>query len=333
MMIHITKQIAMISLPFASLLLSATFCYATVNQVEDCISENCENCEKKIDRNDDRPRMEEFYAFWNSEESKDIFDDGRNIIETWSVSHWMGCDSEAFHSWSLTEVDQEVFSKIPTDDDFALLVEAYLYAMGSNDDTNSTMHKGGKYRRPASVSGYSPNVFQVPIEIKSAAGKGRGIFAKEAIQSGTRIVKPTNAMEFYTKEAFRDFLAYLVLKRSQLVCDIFMWLYVTRKSPALDDYTICVDADRSSLINGNYEDDDQDDEDYPEDCDGDCAIQINIDMGVNIAQFDFSDERTLYGCQDAETFAIRDIEAGEELIMNYADFSETEGFETLGIIH
>lgn len=230
---------------------------------------------------------------------------------------------------------------------------------------------------------------------------GRGIFAKEDIRKGTLVSVPANAIEFYNKEIYRDFVAYSYSKGSEIICDTMLWMYAARKTP--DDYIICLDADDSSLINDGtwYRDDDDDDtnddddddnnddtnddDNYDDDDDDDYDgtdkedEDLNEDDGadeeendeelnkgggsdkneneggteedgegggdededqtiINVGQYIVpraTDEtkRTIYGCQGPPAYALRDIRAGEELLMTYSDFSEAHGFIEMGYFH
>lgn len=267
--------------------------------------------------------------FWASDASR-----VQQLTSTQRVMDWLECDATDFDNID----DAEAYQKVPTDEDYRLLVEAYVHSMTTGASATTTTD------RPPSVASYDPGVFRVPVEVRSVPHVGRGVYTREDIPEGTLVNRPTNAIEFYSHENYRDFLAYLVEKRSALVCDTFLWMYATRKSPKPDDWIICIDADHSSLTNSGdwniddddiYEDDDYYYMHYYIDENGEEAELIFYEE-INIGQYVFANEggeRVLYGCQDPPVYAYRDIEAGEELLQSYGDFAEPQGFNSFGIAH
>mmetsp|Transcript_7664 Transcript_7664/g.17201 ORF Transcript_7664/g.17201 Transcript_7664/m.17201 type:complete len:338 (-) Transcript_7664:276-1289(-) len=275
---------------------------------------------------DDTFRMQEFLNYWETLSSNE------SLVSTYAITELMKCD----HLGNDIE-DPNAYSLIPTDQDYSLLVEAYVHASKTNPNPRAG--------RPPSVTTYNPEVFLVPTEVKAISNIGRGVFALEDVEKGTMINRPTNAIEFHSREIFRDFMAYLIKKRARLRCDLFLWFYATRKSPEDGDYIICLDADHTSLINsaegydednGDDEDDDDDenddDDDDDEEEDDEYDDEYNFELNVGQSVVVTGDER-IYGCQDPPTYALRDIKAGEELRMSYGDFSEPELYEHLGFEH
>lgn len=267
-------------------------------------------------------RRKAFLEFWASDASR-----VQQLTSTQRVMDWLECDATDLDSID----DAEAYQRVPTDEDYRLLVEAYVHSMTTAATTD----------RPPSVASYDPGVFRVPVEVRSVPHVGRGVYAREDIPEGTLVNRPTNAMEFYSHENYRDFLAYLVEKGSAVVCDTFLWMYATRKSPKPDDWIICIDADHSSLTNsGEWHFDDDDDDYYylhyyidENGEDAELAFFEEINIGQYIKATNESGERVLYGCQDPPVYAYRDIEAGEELLQSYGDFAESQGFSSLGIAH
>jgi len=254
----------------------------------------------------DKTRMEGFLEFWESEASMMVYD-GWKVTDIGTIEDWIGCDES---------------EEIPTDADYSLMVEAYLYSMNNHD--GSTTHKGGKYHRSHSVQAYNPQNFDVPVEVRLTPGKGRGVFATADITAGSLVATPTNSMEFYSKESYRDFLAYLVLKRFRMICNTFDWIYSVQKTTDPDDFIVCLDADSATLINSGRADFmDEDDEYESEYGDDDYGDDERKDT-TNIAQVDFTGAWS-------PVYAMRDIKSGEELLMCYSDFAELYGFRYLGI--
>jgi len=67
------------------------------------------------------------------------------------------------------------------------------------------------------------------------------------------------------------------------------------------------------------------DEEKEEDCNA-PKYKANIGQRVKVTDAD-----RIYGCEDGPIYALRDIKSGEELRMEYTDFSEPEGWEAMGL--
>lgn len=280
---------------------------------------NDEKKHKKIKTND-------FLKFWDSRKATILWY-GRNLTNTGTIFKYMGCDQADGY----TIEDPEAYSMIPTDEDYSLLVEAYRYAMDRRPQHEQEI-------LPPPVQVYIPNAFQVKVQVLPIPHVGRGIFALQDIKKGTLVSNPTNAMEFYSRDSYRDFVVYANSKNSKIICDSLLWMYAAQCSP--NQYCVCLDADATSLINNGvdcYTDDEYDE--HEDGCDakeGDCRWEDMPQTKINIGQYEVvseGQERTLYGCQEPPIYALRDITAGEELIMSYDDFSEPEGFWNLGLHH
>jgi len=266
-------------------------------------------------------KMEAFLYFWESQEVKVRVRGGQILTDIGAISEWIGCGESS--SWY---ADSEAYSRIPTEEDYSILFEAYRYAM-------SKRPKAERTSRPAPVQQYTPNAFSVGVEVRSIPEIGRGIFATQDILKGTLISRPINALEFYTEESFRDFVVYAVSRGSKIICDVFLWMYAVKISPR--GYCVCTDADHTSLYNsGDYDleewEEEEEEEEYECDAaDGSCKWEDEAQTRINVGEL--KTEEISYGCQEPPVYALRDIQEGEELLMSYSDFSEPEGWSELGI--
>jgi len=139
----------------------------------------------------------------------------------------------------------------------------------------------------------------VGIEVRQAEDKGRGLFATSGIGRGTawRDIYTKTAI-FYDPEHYRRFILGLEV---EMACDVLQWAYGEeddderpRMAVDLDEATMCNDGGREG---GNVG------------CDeGDPAMD----------------------CGRYE-YAMRDIEAGEEILCVYAHFDEPESWEEMGL--
>jgi hypothetical protein len=247
--------------------------YANADHDHDHNTDN-DNTNDNTNLDDEKSYKERFLKFWNSEIPYSEQPNGEKFIDTGLIATFLGCDksSDEYSDHWMIE-DPDAYTQIPTDADFQLFVEAYVMATEKQherqncdkDNDNNDNSSGSRFLRPPSVRRYNPNAFVVPIEVRSVPHVGRGVFAKEDIANGTMVMKPANFMEFYSRDTYRDFLAHLVLKRSEFICDHFLWMWGAKKSAADDDYAVCMSADYTSLINSGSCvdcDDKYDDEEY-----------------------------------------------------------------------
>ncbi|KAL7546854.1 hypothetical protein ACHAWF_010180 [Thalassiosira exigua] len=135
-----------------------------------------------------------------------------------------------------------------------------------------------------------PNGFEVPIEVREAPPKGRGLFALEDIKAGTRIWSAQKTARFRTGESFRAFVFRL---ETTLACDVTKWAYVFRLEGR--ERRVTVDMDEESYCN---------DARY-----GASNIGCDEERARNFKG----------GCREND-FARRDIKAGEELLCDYSEF-------------
>jgi hypothetical protein len=154
--------------------------------------------------------------------------------------------------------------------------------------------------------------FQVPVEIRAADDKGRGVFAAERpIPNNQLVWSSQHTARFDSGETYRHFLALIP---RELACDVLQWAYVTPEGGKVrytedGDYDptslrICVDLDSGSFMN------EEDEEGIG-----------NPDQPANIVA---SPSKTR-ACE-VRLFAKRDIEVGEELICDYGEFAVKEGW-------
>jgi len=139
----------------------------------------------------------------------------------------------------------------------------------------------------------SASGFQVPFYVGWGPEVGRTVYAGADIQKGSVVLdaEVQNA-QFQTGNDFRRFLAALP---KDLACDVLMWAYVAE----YDGLKIAVDLDEGSFLN-SY--------DTP-----------NAQLGIIDGETTFS------------YYAIRDIHAGEEIMIEYGDFAHPGGWENFGL--
>ena len=150
------------------------------------------------------------------------------------------------------------------------------------------------------------NGFSVGVEAKQTQGKGRGIYATHPIKKGELVWSSKRTARFDDANDYRQFLSMLDV---DFACDVLQWAYVqdVSDSEEYEELQISVDLDEGCCCNGEG-----DDEPSSVGCDEDEAVNYEG------------------GCR-SNYFALRDIEAGEELICNYEEFALEDGWEEFGL--
>ena len=143
----------------------------------------------------------------------------------------------------------------------------------------------------------SPNGFSVAVEAKQSPPKGRGIFAVNDIAAGELIWSTAKTARFQDGPSYRKFIFRL---EEGFACDVLQWAYVQDIGDG--DYRVSVDLDEGSFCNNGGGDE------ANKGCDEDAATDVEG------------------GCQN-NYFALRDIEAGEELQCSYGQFAVSGGWK------
>mmetsp|Transcript_6531 Transcript_6531/g.9495 ORF Transcript_6531/g.9495 Transcript_6531/m.9495 type:complete len:228 (+) Transcript_6531:120-803(+) len=125
--------------------------------------------------------------------------------------------------------------------------------------------------------------FELPYEVRDAPEKGRGVYVISPIRRGDLIYSGYQHAEFDDEHSFRKFLAQLPFA---LQCEILLWAYPMRSPDG--GYVVSVELDDGSFINHGNSDREINAFENDEICDGMCAL--------------------------------RDIEVGEQICMNYTEF-------------
>jgi len=128
--------------------------------------------------------------------------------------------------------------------------------------------------------------------------KGRAVYANRVYKKGEEVYKNIFAACFEEGIDYRKFLASIP---PSLACDVFEWAYAGKS------YGACVDLDEGSFINH--------------------ASSASENSTKN-RHWEKGEERpNLLG----GSIATRDIQIGEELLTDYAEFAELDGWVELGL--
>jgi SET domain len=154
------------------------------------------------------------------------------------------------------------------------------------------------------------NGFSVPVQAKQAGReKGRGVFVTAPVTSGQLVWSTHKTARFARGQDYRTFLVRI---RQDLACDVLQWAYVQALSDSVsqtDKAWISVDLDAGSFINSIGDEDDQD---------------------ANLGCDEVAAKDHPGGCKH-NYFALRDIQQGEELLLDYGDFAIRDGWQWFGL--
>ena len=187
----------------------------------------------------------------------------------------------------------------------------------TNSDDNTDLQQGSTIPPK-----FDKNGFQFPIEIKFRPVVGRGVYASTDIPKGSLLYLSTNTAVFYNGQTYRNFLKALPKK---LACDVQIWAYVRWVSlETAENYKhmICVDLDEGSFVNSA---------DVVENMSlGNDDGKLFSDMDDDTDENEAEKQELWYGCK-MKFYASRDIAAGEEILADYGDFAEVDGWRFLGL--
>jgi len=133
------------------------------------------------------------------------------------------------------------------------------------------------------------------IEVKHHPLKGRAVYANRSFKKGGEVYLNDFSGCFEDGILYRKFLASIP---PYLACDVFQWAYSGKS------YGVCVDLDEGSFINHASSSD-------TKNRDWESGNESPNLVGGSIAS--------------------RDIEIGEELLTDYSEFAELDGWAELGL--
>ena len=160
------------------------------------------------------------------------------------------------------------------------------------------------------------------------------MFVTKTIPKDTLVWEPTHTAEFRAATQFRRFWCLL---SPSMACDVLLWAYThpvqtNECSSALADshttphtadskqFRICVELDEAAMINHGEgaETNVQDREVEPQQ---QCSVESS----------DIARRQVQFACQGGAMYATRDIAVGEELRMDYDEFSHPSGWRSMGL--
>lgn len=225
----------------------------------------------------------------------------------------------------LLQCDYEIERAIHTPETWMGMREAYISVVGSATATIELVSNTEKTFETA---------FLLPFEVRQSQGMGRSIFARANVPRGEILYDFSQSAQFKKGSEFVEFLRIL---RPELACDVLMWSYVQYfgygvlgssssnskdYESQLSDLRIVTDLDPGSFCNdggrkkGNM---------AWLNSKGKISRQSNLNDPPNARIRRRNGSIRKDAVKSAPLVALRDIEAGEELMCIYNQFSEGLG--------
>jgi hypothetical protein len=156
--------------------------------------------------------------------------------------------------------------------------------------------------KTSTISRHKETGIQVPYEVRVSPDKGRGVFATEKVRRGQIVWKMTQHAKFFEEAPFRRFLSSLSY---DLACDVLMWAYVEKD--AKHGFAVAIELDEGSYFNN-----------------GNSKAEVNTMDKYGVVLDDGNSKAEINAMDSVGVFAIRDIPAGEEILMNYTEFDNDD---------
>ena len=172
------------------------------------------------------------------------------------------------------------------------------------------------------------SMLTIPTEIKDAGRKGRGLFATEKVNKGSLIgsLNAGNVGIFKDGATWRSFAATLP---RETACNLIEWNWVQEITPEKGDediregLSIFITFDESNLMNSALIVEDEDEEEANIRC-GSPFHSEHDSTNMNEEGHSHESNQERWGPCRFDYYATRDIEAGEELLIDYNDFEDDD---------
>ena len=203
--------------------------------------------------------------------------------------------------------EDDTLQSIPGKAFWIQLRDAYVESVGQDESTIDWIPSSSSKSDDSATEHLSG--FMIPYEVKITPGKGRSVHTKQFVPKGTPVWNPKYGAYFRKQEKFESFLTKLTWEQA---CDALQWCFAINECVAInekagyevdckyDDYDIIVGCslDESSMINHG-----------------------SLELGESNMSFDVELQASV---------ALRDIQAGEELIEDYDEYDDDlEWFDNL----
>ena len=235
---------------------------------------------------------------------------------------WMNMTREAWHEE--LGCDELTIRPVHTPEIWIGMREAYISVVGqekatvpSTTTTTTISSLPSSSSKSSSESSIFKTAFQIPFEVRQSPGMGRGIYTLIDVKKGQLLYDFSQTAQYRDANEFAEFLRIIT---PELACDVLMWSYVQDLSEGYTEkmsndygpFRIMTDLDPGSFCNNGGK------------SKGNMAWIItsptssttttNRKTAPMIGRYDT--------VKSAPLVALRDIDAGEELLCIYSQFSE-----------
>ena len=236
------------------------------------------------------------------------FDDTRNYYENDRQYYEPATDYEHMRHWELLEYfdctasheERHEALKIFTPQEFQQAQQVYINVVGQEQSTLA----------PTGTS------MHVPAVVKIVPGKGRGVFTTAPVSRGQLIWGEEELAVFYNARHFRQFLKQTT---RDMACGVLEWAWVEpdKRQHHGGVLSINVSLEPGSLMNqADYylDEEGREQTDNLDNLNAGCVPESaeNGDCGGNL-------------------YALRDLQADEEILIDYGDFSLPTGWRDFGL--
>jgi hypothetical protein len=248
----------------------------------------------------------------------------RTVKSRPNKAKWMNMTREAWHEE--LGCDKLTIRPVHTPEIWIGMREAYISVVGQEKATvpssSSLPSSTSKSSSESSLkSSLFKTAFQIPFEVRQSPGMGRGIYTLTDVKKGQLLYDFSQTAQYRYANEFAEFLRIIT---PHLACDVLMWSYVQDLSDGytdkmLNDYgpfRIMTDLDPGSFCNNGGT------------SKGNMAWIITSLTSPTTTTTTTTNRKTapMIGRYDtvksAPLVALRDIDAGEELLCIYSQFSE-----------
>jgi hypothetical protein len=239
----------------------------------------------------------------------------RTVKSRPNKAKWMNMTREAWHEE--LGCDELTIRPVHTPEIWIGMREAYISVVGQEKATvpSTTTTTSSSSSESSFESSLFKTAFQIPFEVRQSPGMGRGIYTLTDVKKGQLLYDFSQTAQYRDANEFAEFLRIIT---PELACDVLMWSYVQDLSDGYTEkmsndygpFRIMTDLDPGSFCNNGGK------------SKGNMAWIItsptttttNRKTAPMIGRYDT--------VKSAPLVALRDIDAGEELLCIYSQFSE-----------
>ena len=254
---------------------------------------------------------EEFEEEYEDDYDYEEYEEEEDEEEQLFPKHWTELNRDDL--WHILGCSKyfEMDRPVPKDEAWDRLRKTYNAIVGKDI---SSLPLNDSSRRGRSLGG-----FQVSVEARVTNDRGRGVFATEPISKGSLVWSTEYTATFPNPTSYRQFLFAL---SPDLACECIPWSYIQKRNlsngkgnvnEGEEVFQISLDLDIGALINGGMPNDEFKEE----------AIDEYANVGCV--------ETGMEGGYREKYSAFRDIDAKEEIQVDYGEFADIDAWWDFGL--